>query len=780
MFFFCVYDVFLPFRSVFFSLPFYNIFLLTCLVLATLLFHYTTRELIKMPNSPCITGNVNLAVSQSMSANIKTQHDLILKKVRTALQHQGTAMSAKDQQQLLALQNYYERAPMHLSVNLYGMSCPLSTLLFTTLATTNVSNSELATSSSASSSSRQTQSTFFSEFVVSSVVSNGHFVVLEHKSLISGDENSLLRVTDQMEQVGKRFVGGILRSLRGDKGAQSDNDSEQLKIVPILHALLEQETKQLGSQGALKPNFTEEANNAHKRPYRFVPDAKRGPSSGAGMVYMLRSNKALEIANRTSNPLCHLGAAAFTILITLSDRPNLNLLLDRYIQEGHAYLVGEVEMTVPRQLQVASAPSVGALWLTSGVSLSVPNKIRCHGPSDGEVSLSRVRSKDNDSITISDVWDWMGYRPNRLLKVKSSVVVVHPLHLNASETSTASSYQQQIATHSLAVALSWQVLVDAFVTFINGTGKHMGISLAQWESILDLESLKKAAIPSGGSLTPEMVQRLARVVIEKSGASSETVFNGKENADEANTADLFLAEAFLLSSDEENAMEAEGIAAGAHMSLTSSSGVANPGDVTTGSHMDASAGVSRAKELTLKVLESTTRSSLAVVATADTQNTIVPSERVLFVCRLNPITTAGGLADCFKQFGTVVSCEIPRDKKTGRSKCYAFVEFSTTDECNRAYGKMEGVMIDHSAIHVDFCQSTVKEEMQLLRQQREQRRLQRAQDQEKRPNQAPPQPTSQGILPPPPTYSLGSKREREEVHPPVSASILPAPPQRRL
>jgi peptidyl-prolyl cis-trans isomerase-like 4 len=82
-----------------------------------------------------------------------------------------------------------------------------------------------------------------------------------------------------------------------------------------------------------------------------------------------------------------------------------------------------------------------------------------------------------------------------------------------------------------------------------------------------------------------------------------------------------------------------------------------------------------------------------------------PPENVLFVCKLNPYTSAADLGMIFSQFGKVLSSEIIKDPKTGHSLQYAFVEFATVDACQRAYFKMENVLVDDSRIHVDFCQS---------------------------------------------------------------------------
>jgi len=53
-----------------------------------------------------------------------------------------------------------------------------------------------------------------------------------------------------------------------------------------------------------------------------------------------------------------------------------------------------------------------------------------------------------------------------------------------------------------------------------------------------------------------------------------------------------------------------------------------------------------------------------------------PPENVLFVCKLNPVTTADDLEIIFSRFGQIRSCEIIRDHKTGDSLCYGFIEFS--------------------------------------------------------------------------------------------------------
>lgn len=62
----------------------------------------------------------------------------------------------------------------------------------------------------------------------------------------------------------------------------------------------------------------------------------------------------------------------------------------------------------------------------------------------------------------------------------------------------------------------------------------------------------------------------------------------------------------------------------------------------------------------------------------------------------------------FSRFGTILSCEVIRDKRTGDSLQYAFIEYADQASCEQAYFKMQGVLIDDHRIHVDFSQSVSK------------------------------------------------------------------------
>ncbi|KAJ5108699.1 hypothetical protein N7456_005374 [Penicillium angulare] len=87
---------------------------------------------------------------------------------------------------------------------------------------------------------------------------------------------------------------------------------------------------------------------------------------------------------------------------------------------------------------------------------------------------------------------------------------------------------------------------------------------------------------------------------------------------------------------------------------------------------------------------------------------VKPPENVLFVCKLNPVTQDEDLQLIFSRFGTILSCEVIRDKRTGDSLQYAFIEYDNQKDCEQAYFKMQGVLIDDHRIHVDFSQSVSK------------------------------------------------------------------------
>lgn len=85
-----------------------------------------------------------------------------------------------------------------------------------------------------------------------------------------------------------------------------------------------------------------------------------------------------------------------------------------------------------------------------------------------------------------------------------------------------------------------------------------------------------------------------------------------------------------------------------------------------------------------------------------------PPENVLFICKLNPITEEEDLRRIFSRFGKINSVNIIKDPKTGQSLQYGFIEYDNKDDCERAYLKMDNVLLDDRRVHVDFSQSVMK------------------------------------------------------------------------
>lgn len=60
-----------------------------------------------------------------------------------------------------------------------------------------------------------------------------------------------------------------------------------------------------------------------------------------------------------------------------------------------------------------------------------------------------------------------------------------------------------------------------------------------------------------------------------------------------------------------------------------------------------------------------------------------PPENVLFVCKLNPVTRDEDLELIFSRFGVIMSCQVIRDKRTGDSLQYAFIEFDKREDAEQ-------------------------------------------------------------------------------------------------
>ena len=87
-------------------------------------------------------------------------------------------------------------------------------------------------------------------------------------------------------------------------------------------------------------------------------------------------------------------------------------------------------------------------------------------------------------------------------------------------------------------------------------------------------------------------------------------------------------------------------------------------------------------------------------------------DRVFTPAEPNPRLFIGGLAwaatdedlkDTFAPFGEVVSASVVRFPDTGRSKGFGFVEYSSTEEAQKAKDEMDGKELQGRAIKIDFA-----------------------------------------------------------------------------
>ena len=63
--------------------------------------------------------------------------------------------------------------------------------------------------------------------------------------------------------------------------------------------------------------------------------------------------------------------------------------------------------------------------------------------------------------------------------------------------------------------------------------------------------------------------------------------------------------------------------------------------------------------------------------------TVRPPENILFVCKLNPVTQDEDLELIFSRFGKILSCEVVRDRMSGDSLQYAFIEFDERESAEK-------------------------------------------------------------------------------------------------
>lgn len=80
----------------------------------------------------------------------------------------------------------------------------------------------------------------------------------------------------------------------------------------------------------------------------------------------------------------------------------------------------------------------------------------------------------------------------------------------------------------------------------------------------------------------------------------------------------------------------------------------------------------------------------------------------LFVGGVNWQSTEDSLKEAFSQAGTVVYIRIIKDKQTGKSKGYAFVEMSTAEEAQKAIELFNEQEVDGRKVSVNVARPMEK------------------------------------------------------------------------
>jgi len=78
-------------------------------------------------------------------------------------------------------------------------------------------------------------------------------------------------------------------------------------------------------------------------------------------------------------------------------------------------------------------------------------------------------------------------------------------------------------------------------------------------------------------------------------------------------------------------------------------------------------------------------------------------ESKLYVGNLPYSATEEELSALFGQAGTVTSVAIIKDRETGRSKGFAFIEMSSSDEANKAINMLTGHMLGGRDLRVSIA-----------------------------------------------------------------------------
>ena len=82
----------------------------------------------------------------------------------------------------------------------------------------------------------------------------------------------------------------------------------------------------------------------------------------------------------------------------------------------------------------------------------------------------------------------------------------------------------------------------------------------------------------------------------------------------------------------------------------------------------------------------------------------------LYVGNLSFTTDEGSLSDLFEQFGEVSTCKIIKDRDSGRSKGFGFIEMSSSEAAQKAISNLDGSDFDGRNLKVNEAKPQEKRE----------------------------------------------------------------------
>ena len=82
----------------------------------------------------------------------------------------------------------------------------------------------------------------------------------------------------------------------------------------------------------------------------------------------------------------------------------------------------------------------------------------------------------------------------------------------------------------------------------------------------------------------------------------------------------------------------------------------------------------------------------------------------IYVGNLNYATTDEGLTNCFSQFGEVLSSIVIKDRESGQSKGFGFVEFAEAQAADAAIEGMNGKELDGRRLRVNMAEEKPRRE----------------------------------------------------------------------